>query len=39
MNELTDGQAEKLGRVEATVSLVGVSNCGLTPKLQIQFNA
>jgi len=39
MNKLTNGQAEQLGRVTATIKKVGVSNCGLTPKRSIEFKA
>ncbi|CZT15313.1 related to allergen Asp f 15 precursor [Ramularia collo-cygni] len=40
MNKLTNNQADFLGRVEATVSKVGVDKCGLTPsKRAITFNA
>ena len=41
MNKLTGGQAVQLGRVTATITKVGVSKCGLTPKRDtpIEFNA
>lgn len=39
MNKLTGGQAAQLGRVTATIKKVGVSQCGLTPKRSIEFNA
>lgn len=42
MNKLTNNQATQLGRVEATVKKVGVSQCGLTPKRDlkaIEFDA
>lgn len=29
MNDLTDGQAEQLGRIEATATKVAVGDCGL----------
>lgn len=29
MDDLTDGQADFLGRIDATVALVAASNCGL----------
>lgn len=39
MDRLTGGQAVAKGRVEATVTQVDVSQCGLTPKRSIEFNA
>ncbi|KAK4504028.1 hypothetical protein PRZ48_004943 [Zasmidium cellare] len=39
MNQLTNNQADALGRVDATVTKVDVSQCGLTPKRSIEFNA
>ncbi|KAF2718687.1 Cerato-platanin [Polychaeton citri CBS 116435] len=42
MNKLTNNQAVQLGRVDATVTKVGVSKCGLTAKrdlTEIEFNA
>lgn len=39
MEKLTNNQADFLGRVEASVSKVGVNHCGLTPKRGIAFNA
>ena len=42
MNKLTGGQAVQLGRVTATITKVGVSKCGLTPKRdlrEIEFTA
>lgn len=29
MDDLTDGQADFLGRIDATVTLTSASNCGL----------
>lgn len=29
MNDLTDGQAELLGRIDTTVALTAAANCGL----------
>lgn len=42
MNKLTNGQGVALGRINAQVTQVGVSKCGLTPKRdlrEIEFTA
>ncbi|KXS96648.1 hypothetical protein AC578_6920 [Pseudocercospora eumusae] len=40
MNTLTSGNAEKFGRVDATIERVGSDQCGLTAsKRTIEFNA
>ena len=39
MNKLTNNQAVQLGRVNAKVTKVAVSKCGLTAKREISFDA